>query len=982
MGQSGSHPAGEGKVDCEMASLFRFLDSEHRGFLTLKELIHAAPHTALPHSIPALFFFDHEKNGTLSPSELAEIVGTCREEKRCALQDLNSNPAFRDLIEKASAAGVRDCSKHDISSFRRLSNNCNIRRHYCRAESSPRERGNKPCDTSEASSVASTCDAASVEDHSLVARRLSEKLGGGDSGFDSDDEAEDEEEEVTPRSKPVKVLVPDTLPTPISASPQHKQDVAAKTVAMYCSQREFEALKEAGGIHTTVAPDGKKVALLESGSTTAVDAAVVDKVNKEFLRKMAAQLLNNDGAREQFMQWLWKLTDISRTGLVDTEDIGLLLQVLDEDGIDVTELVFNQDRTLPMKQRIMTEFETTHSGKLTRDDFMVFADLVTREYEYWETRHLDCIGDYELGRTLGRGSSGIVRSAVHVDTKMKFAAKIIKKGNCSDLSKLDREIQSIQIMSDHPGVVDLHEVLETDDNLVLILELCGGGSLVDITRLYLEEKMPEDVTRHFMSQMFDALASCHENGVCHRDVRLDNMLIDNDGSVKITDFGHAGIFSPEWDLFQTSLVGSIYNLSPEQIAGQCYSGEKIDVWSAGIALYSLLVGRPPFFDADTVQLLQSITTGTFELPGFLSEEAQDLIKTMIRVRREERPSLRKCLQHPWFSTGPKTVPVMNVVNIPVDRFFKRRPDLAEMLVAGTVHEYRLHFHLSDEQGDYDSSAVDWQLKCLDPNMGIKFSISLISKPPADDTTVDSQSLHEPSRIGRLEDSGRPSLVVPSPSKSILVRQSEDFVDESGYDEDDEEDAEEGDHTTKGRNVEEPFTQIRQQIAEYPSKRIPPSLTFSVSPRGSSIAVPEKAEIDKIPSMSLGPASVPSVARRKSSHSDVRSMADQFQPFVEVRLCEGDSGLFLKVCRNLKKICDTKLANAAAVYRSKFEGRRTGSLRRNVSDLFLRHDEPSTGSDASASMDGGFRKGSHDSPLSVAPLVAHRPPVCPSSASRS
>lgn len=973
--------------DIDLSNLFHVLDAEHRGFLTLKELIRASDDWPLPHSIPALFFFDHEKNGTLSCAELGEIVGACREEKRCALQNLDSNPKFRELIKQASAAGVSDCSQHNITSFRKVSNNCNIRRHYSRvpsANASPQTSHN-----GSAGYLSDQCDNSSVgsyESHGIeeqthghmhrspdapkppaLARIASE--AGGDSGFSSDDEAEEDDcvTDNAPIARDelerhqdncgVTVLVPDCLsPNPAaskSSSPCHNKPgpISSRTVAMYCSQREFEDLKEAGEIRHAVNSHGRKVPVLEAGSTTAVDAAVVEKVNKDFLRKMAGQLLTNDGTRELFMQWLWKLTDFSRSGAVSTDDLALLLQVLEEDGINVEELVFNQDITVPLKQRIMDEFDTSHSGIMTRDAFMVFADLVTREYEFWENRHLDTIGDYELGRSLGNGSSGIVRSAFHVESKQTFAAKIIKKGNCSDLSRLDREIQSLKIMSDHEAVVDLVEVLETEDNLVLILELCGGGSLVDITRLYPDEKMPEDVARHFMHQMFDAVASCHANGVCHRDVRLDNMLLSNSGVLKVTDFGHSGIFSPEWDIFQTSLVGSIYNLSPEQVAGQCYSGEKIDVWSAGIVLYSLLVGRPPFFDADTVALLQSITTGTFELPGFLSDDAQDLIRSMIRVRREDRPCLRECLQHPWFKGGPRTPPVMDVVHIPVDNFFKKRPDLAEMIFAGTVHEYRLHFHLAEEEED-EKAGMDWCLKCHCPNMGIKFSIGLVTKPAPSE---ERDSLN-PGRIG-LATPTKLTWGGKSEPVSIIVEQTDAMVDESGYDEDDEEDAPTDSHVTKGRH-DEPFTEIRKQIAEFPAKRIPPALPMSSSPRQEAVKVPQDAQIPEMGSLSLsdgGKSESPTSSAtpplraltQKSSCSDIRSKACRFQPFVQVNLREGDAGLFLKVCRNLKLICDTKLADAAHSYRSsfggRFEGRKSGGMRRNVSDIFVQ-----TGSESSPS----------------------------------
>ncbi|KAK1864869.1 hypothetical protein I4F81_007405 [Pyropia yezoensis] len=529
-----------------------------------------------------------------------------------------------------------------------------------------------------------------------------------------------------------------------AASVHPSASVNDRTIGMFSSQREFDSVASSSGRLQRLRSDSDTsfsdsdlsdhvVSSLDAKSVTALDAAVIEKVTRANIAKLADQL-HTEGSREAFMQWLWRLVDSNGTGVVTLDELRVFLEALSEDGIDLEELVFYKERGVPLEERILNEFDTSHSGLLTRDEFMVLADLVTREYEFWENRHLDCIGDYELGRTVGRGSSGVVRAAIHVVTRRKFAVKIIKKGNCSDLSRLDREIQSLTVVQ-HPNVVSLEEVLDSEDNTFLVMTLCGGGSLIDIVRLYPEERMPEATARFYLRQLFDALAYCHANGICHRDVRLDNIMLGNSGVLKLTDFGHSGIYTPGWDLFSTSLVGSIFNLSPEQIAGRCYSGEKIDVWSAGVLVYCLLVGHPPFYDSDTRKLIDSITTGTFEIPSFVSPSAADFIRLMINVVPDDRPPLSTMRRHPWFLEGPENAPVMDVVTIPVDPLYKWRPDLAEMIMAGTIHEHNLHFHLSDTHNPKscpaDLRGQDWALKCLCPNMDIKFSVSLFTKEPTE-----------------------------------------------------------------------------------------------------------------------------------------------------------------------------------------------------------------------------------------------------------
>jgi len=563
--------------------------------------------------------------------------------------------------------------------------------------------------------------------------------------------------------------------------------VTGRTIGMFSSQREFDGPPSSGRLQRVRSEDSEAsfsdsdlsenvVSSLDAKSVTALDAAVVEKVTRANIAKLADQL-HTEGSREAFMQWLWRLVDFGGAGVVTLDELRVFLEALSEDGIDLEELVFYKEPGVPLEERILNEFDTSHSGLLTRDEFMVLADLVTREYEFWENRHLDCIGDYELGRTVGRGSSGVVRAAIHVVTRRKFAVKIIKKGNCSDLSRLDREIQSLTVVQ-HPNVVSLEEVLDSEDNTFLVMTLCGGGSLIDIVRLYPEERMPEATARFYLRQLFDALAYCHANGICHRDVRLDNIMLGNSGVLKLTDFGHSGIYTPGWDLFSTSLVGSIFNLSPEQIAGRCYSGEKIDVWSAGVLVYCLLVGHPPFYDSDTRKLIDSITTGTFDIPSFVSPSAADFIRLMINVVPEDRPPLASMRRHPWFLEGSENAPVMDVVTIPVDPLYKWRPDLAEMIMAGTIHEHNLHFHLADTHNPKscpaDLRGQDWALKCLCPNMDIKFSVSLFTKEPTEvamssglcSTSRSRPPLNLRARSG--EPSASPRLILAEDSRRVRV----------------------------------------------------------------------------------------------------------------------------------------------------------------------------------------------------------------------
>lgn len=713
----------------DASAMFHALDVNANGYLTIKDLMDSpAQCLMMLHSLPALYFFDKEKNGRLTEPEFTSLVLSCQREKRKLEEMLLHDKNLRDLILRASKAGVKDCSMHGRSSYRRLSSYCNIRSVFS-------SRRPPICDASEFS-CASTASNTSNASTSLSSYPESQH-------FRSKSVAVPCCPPFTTSHIPKEVVhnVPACSASfdhvdacRIDCSPARLSVTSTTSVAMFSAERNLYQDSQKPACSSQVEISGAASSdpdLLNPQNRTAVDVAVLENIIGSSIHKLA-DLLHTEGSREKFMAWLWKLADFNGNGVVTLEELRVFLAALSEDGIDLSELVFHREDTEPMEVCIINEFDTTHAGLLSKDEFMVLADLVTREYEFWENRHLDRIGDYELGRTIGRGSSGVVRLAMHVETREKYAIKIIKKGKCSDLSRLDREIQSL-MASKHQHIVALEEVLDSENNIFIVMELCGGGSMMDIVRLYPEERMPEETARFFMRQVFEALAYCHENGVCHRDIRLDNLMLDNCGNAKITDFGHSGMYAPGWDIFSTSLVGSVYNLSPEQVIGQAYSGEKIDIWSAGVAVYCLLVGRPPFYDPDVNSLLEKIPAGNFEVPDFVSPAAKSFIECMIRPVPEERISIRQMLHHEWFYDGPEHGPSMNVVMFPVDMFFKKRPDIAEMILAITIYQHSLHFHLADTQNPHSSPdelrGQDWTLRCLCPKNDIKFTVSLFTRKP-------------------------------------------------------------------------------------------------------------------------------------------------------------------------------------------------------------------------------------------------------------
>lgn len=146
---------------------------------------------------------------------------------------------------------------------------------------------------------------------------------------------------------------------------------------------------------------------------------------------------------------------------------------------------------------------------------------------------------------------------------------------------------------------------------------------------------------------------------------MENLLLDNDGYLKITDFGHAGIFSRGWDVFSTGMLGSLFHISPEQIEGKCYHGEKIDIWALGVLLYRLVVGRPPFFSSEPDEFIKSVQQVRYEIPSNISPELSNLLQKILRVDPEKRLSIEQILQEPWCK-GTKLLPTLQMERVYLD----------------------------------------------------------------------------------------------------------------------------------------------------------------------------------------------------------------------------------------------------------------------------------------------------------------------------
>ncbi|CAA7395791.1 unnamed protein product [Spirodela intermedia] len=261
--------------------------------------------------------------------------------------------------------------------------------------------------------------------------------------------------------------------------------------------------------------------------------------------------------------------------------------------------------------------------------------------------------EYILGREIGQGKFGSVRLCRSTATGEEFACKTLPKNG---EETVHREVEIMQHLSGHPGVVTLNAVYDDSDNIYLIMELCSGGRLLDqITR---EGTYSEQKAAKLLKELILVIKYCHDMGVVHRDIKPENILLTTSGKMKLADFGLAVRVTNGQKL--SGMAGSPAYVAPEVLCGH-YS-EKVDIWGAGVLLHLLLVGTLPFQGDSLEAVFQAIKTADLNFRAGLwesvSELARDLAGQMLRRDVTSRITADEVLRHPWmlfYTEGPTKV---------------------------------------------------------------------------------------------------------------------------------------------------------------------------------------------------------------------------------------------------------------------------------------------------------------------------------------
>ncbi|KAN0094222.1 hypothetical protein V8E51_017406 [Hyaloscypha variabilis] len=298
-------------------------------------------------------------------------------------------------------------------------------------------------------------------------------------------------------------------------------------------------------------------------------------------------------------------------------------------------------------------------------------------------------GDYYLGNTLGEGEFGKVKMGWKQEGGVQVAIKLIRRDsvgtNPTRLAKIYREIAILREIS-HPNIVRLHEMVETEKQIGIILEYASGGELFDyiLNHRYLKD----NAARRLFAQLVSGVGYLHKKGIVHRDLKLENLLLDKNRNIIITDFGFANTFNADdelgdeieynlssrefvkrmeldktlpsghrrGDLMQTSCGSPCYAAPELVVSDSLYTGRKVDVWSCGVILYAMLAGYLPFDDdpanpeGDNINLLYKYIVSTpLTFPEYVTPHARDLLRRILVPDPRKRADLFEVARHSWLS---------------------------------------------------------------------------------------------------------------------------------------------------------------------------------------------------------------------------------------------------------------------------------------------------------------------------------------------
>ncbi|KAI8970338.1 kinase-like domain-containing protein [Mycotypha africana] len=301
------------------------------------------------------------------------------------------------------------------------------------------------------------------------------------------------------------------------------------------------------------------------------------------------------------------------------------------------------------------------------------------------------IGNYTMQQSIGKGSMGKVKLAVHNITGEKIAVKIVPRANLQILNQPayangksiqqiakekareeNREIRTIReahimMLLKHPNIVGMKDLIAQGPYFYILMDFVNGTQLLHY--IVKRQRLSDRRTKSFTRQIVSALDYLHRNSIVHRDLKIENIMIDRSGRhIKIIDFGLSNLFCPERLL--TTYCGSLYFAAPELLKATPYSGPEVDIWSLGVVIYVMATGSVPFDDKSMPGLHEKIKRGHVDYPAHLTEECKDLLSRIFITDPAKRIIMADIIHHPWLTKDAAPInnhmPIRKPLSLPLN----------------------------------------------------------------------------------------------------------------------------------------------------------------------------------------------------------------------------------------------------------------------------------------------------------------------------
>ncbi|XP_053136782.1 hormonally up-regulated neu tumor-associated kinase homolog A-like [Hemicordylus capensis] len=314
----------------------------------------------------------------------------------------------------------------------------------------------------------------------------------------------------------------------------------------------------------------------------------------------------------------------------------------------------NQDRILPDWEKNNRDIQTPACfSKMSQEPRKNFP-------------HTKQVGNYLVGKMINKGSFAKVMEGLHIPTGEKVAIKVIDKKKAKQdsyvLKNMKREPRIHQMIK-HPNIVQLYETLETENSYYMVMELCLGGDLMD--RICEKKKLEEREVKKYTNQIMSAVEHLHRHGIVHRDLKIENFLLDENNSIKIVDFGLSNVMKFEGlsqELLNTQ-CGSPAYAAPELLAHKKY-GPKVDVWSIGVSIFAMLTGTLPFTvePFNIKQLHLKMVNGEMNpIPPDISTGAVHFMHSLLEPDPAKRPAVKEAMKDKWLNDSNIRKPLDSLI---------------------------------------------------------------------------------------------------------------------------------------------------------------------------------------------------------------------------------------------------------------------------------------------------------------------------------